>query len=165
MRFIGIVFCAMYISFGCSSTQVIDNVNESTKMERFSNEIKGHSVIIRLNNGQRIAAESVVLRIDTTSFNESNSHIPMKIPTNTISRFQWNSHLVGIPKGIFFGVLIGGISTAVFRPKVPDLGGGAHNLPIIDGAIIGGAIGLVVGLAVGNETVYEVRMDSTGRSK
>ena len=161
-----LIFCTVstFVLSACSSTKLIDlgsqdGNSKSLSINKFNREIKNQSVKLTLKDGRKRNAESVYLAADSTSIKDSDGNTLLIIPSDSISDFQTTNNVSGIPGGIFFGVLIGGVSSAIFQPTSQDVGGAEHRISIPEGAIIGGAVGLVVGLAVGGQTVYKFKND------
>ena len=164
-------FCLaiILINWACSSTHIVDTARggedmNSWDIDRFNNEIREQSVDVILRNGRTIEAEHLVLAKDSSNFEEVTDRTKVTIPTKTILQVRYNDIMIGAVRGVFWGVLLGGVSTVAFRPNIEDVGGASHQMPPGLSFMIGGAIGLLAGLAAGDESRYDILTDSTANS-
>ena len=165
-----IISCSITFFMACSSTKFVDVSNQSPKyqslsLEKFNDKISNESVQLTLRNGNQLEVEKIHLQVDSTTFEETHSGHKIVVPTDSILQFRTINYFLGIPKGIFFGALIGGIATAIFSPTGVTEGVGGRKLSIAEGGIIGGATGLVIGIAAGEEIIYKLEYNSVAQTK
>jgi gas vesicle protein len=85
------------------------------------------------------------------------------IPIDSVRELRYSDLGGGAAKGTFFGVLAGAAAGPLFGLQMPDVGGGYHRMTLLQGAMLGGAIGALAGLAAGNQVTCEFRRDTTAR--
>ena len=96
------IFFFMIILFSsCSSTMNIKK--DDASLNELNEELKGEEVTLTLLNGEEITAENVLLKPDSTVFDNT------KIATSTIKEISLISHGTGMLDGAIYGAATGAI--------------------------------------------------------
>ena len=145
--------------YGCTFTY---KKPDSDKVDDFYSRVnlygERYRSIISLNDSSTIEAQSVHVKVDSTSYILASSDNRMKIATSNIQSIEFSDPAVGAIGGMTMGLLCGvGLAISAIYLSADENSGDANfgpMLALIYGTLIGAVSGLIIGVIREDRKVF-----------